>query len=36
MTARRFQAPWTVEESDTCFVVKDSAGQKVELRLLRG
>jgi hypothetical protein len=30
MTARRFPPPWTVEEyNDACFVVTDSAGQKL-------
>jgi hypothetical protein len=28
MPARRFP-PWSVEELETCFVVKDSAGQKL-------
>jgi hypothetical protein len=26
---RRFPAPWSVEELDACFVVKDDAGQKL-------
>jgi hypothetical protein len=26
---RRFPAPWSVEELDDCFVVIDSAGQKL-------
>jgi hypothetical protein len=26
---RRFPPPWSVEELDACFVVKDSAGQKL-------
>jgi hypothetical protein len=26
---RRFPAPWTVEELDACFIVKDDAGQKL-------
>jgi hypothetical protein len=26
---RRFPPPWTVEELDACFVVTDSAGQKL-------
>jgi hypothetical protein len=26
---RRFPPPWTVEELDACFVVKDSAGQQL-------
>jgi hypothetical protein len=29
MPARRFPPPWTVEELEACFVVKDSAGQKL-------
>ena len=29
MTARRFPPPWSVEEGDTYFVVKDSGGQKL-------
>jgi hypothetical protein len=29
MTARRFPPPWSVEELDGCFVVKDSAGQQL-------
>jgi hypothetical protein len=28
MNARRFPPPWSVEELDACFVVKDSSGQK--------
>jgi hypothetical protein len=28
-TPRRFPPPWTVEELDACFVVIDSAGQKL-------
>jgi len=27
--ARGFPPPWTVEDIDACFVVKDSAGQKL-------
>jgi uncharacterized protein (DUF2164 family) len=27
--ARRFPPPWTVEELDACFIVKDSSGQKL-------
>ena len=27
--ARRFPPPWSVEELDACFVVIDSAGQKL-------
>jgi hypothetical protein len=26
---RRFPPPWTVEELDACFIVKDSSGQKL-------
>jgi hypothetical protein len=29
MPARRFPPSWSVEELDTCFVVMDSAGQKL-------
>jgi hypothetical protein len=29
MTNRRFPPPWTVEDTGACFVVKDSAGQKL-------
>jgi hypothetical protein len=29
MHARRFPPPWSVEEQSACFVVKDSAGQKL-------
>jgi hypothetical protein len=29
MTTRRFPPPWTVEDIDACFVVKDSGGQKL-------
>ena len=29
MKIRRFPPPWSVEEQDACFVVKDSAGQKL-------
>ena len=27
MTARRFPPPWSVEELDACFVVRDRNGQ---------
>ena len=27
MTARRFPPPWTVEETDACFIVRDANGQ---------
>jgi hypothetical protein len=29
MPVRRFPPPWSVEELDACFVVKDGAGQKL-------
>jgi len=30
MPSRRFPPPWSIEElNDACFVVKDSAGQKL-------
>jgi hypothetical protein len=29
MPARRFPPPWSVEELEACFVVKDSADQKL-------
>jgi hypothetical protein len=27
MPARRFPPPWTVEETDACFIVRDHSGQ---------
>jgi hypothetical protein len=29
MQARRFPPPWSIDELEACFVVKDSAGQKL-------
>jgi hypothetical protein len=29
MPARRFPPPWSVDELEACFVVEDSAGQKL-------
>jgi len=29
MNSRRFPPPWTVEELDAAFVVKDASGQKL-------
>src|SRR4029077_14864126 len=29
MPARRFPPPWSVEELEACFIVKDNAGQKL-------
>ncbi|MFY9839763.1 MAG: hypothetical protein WAK55_25480 [Xanthobacteraceae bacterium] len=28
-STRRFPPPWSIEELDACFVVKDSSGQKL-------
>jgi hypothetical protein len=37
MAPRRFPPPWSVEELDACFVVKDSAGRKLSyVYLFRG
>jgi hypothetical protein len=27
LSARRFPPPWSVEESDACFLVRDASGQ---------
>ena len=35
MTPRRFPPPWTVEELDACFVVRDHSGQKLALSISR-
>jgi hypothetical protein len=29
MPARRFPSPWSVEELDACFVIRDHGGQKL-------
>jgi hypothetical protein len=29
VTPRRFPPPWSIEELDACFVVKDAGGQKL-------
>jgi hypothetical protein len=29
LTTRRFPPPWSVEEQDACFVVRDSNGQQL-------
>jgi hypothetical protein len=29
ISSRRFPPPWTVEETDACFMVKDRAGQSL-------
>jgi hypothetical protein len=29
MNARRFPPPWSVEELDSCFVVRDHSGQQL-------
>jgi hypothetical protein len=31
MPARRFPPPWSVDELDACFMVTDTAGQKLAL-----
>jgi hypothetical protein len=31
---RRFPSPWTVEDLGSCFVVKDSSGQRERLFLI--
>jgi hypothetical protein len=28
-SSRRFPPPWSIEELDACFVVKDASGQKL-------
>jgi hypothetical protein len=35
MVERRFPPPWSVEELDACFVVRDHNGQQTRLRLFR-
>ena len=29
MTERRFPPPWPIDELEACFIVRDSAGQKL-------
>jgi hypothetical protein len=29
MTQRRFPPPWSIDELEACFIVKDNAGQKL-------
>jgi hypothetical protein len=29
VTARRFPPPWSIDELEACFIVKDNAGQKL-------
>jgi hypothetical protein len=29
LSARRFPPPWSVEELEACFIVKDNVGQKL-------
>jgi hypothetical protein len=36
MTERRFPPPWSVEETDACFIVRDGNGQALTYVLLRG
>jgi hypothetical protein len=33
LTPRRFPPPWSVEELQACFLVKDSAGQKLVIQI---
>ena len=33
---RRFQPPWTTEETDACFIVRDATGQQVAYVLNSG
>ena len=35
MTTRRFPPPWTVEELDACFVVRNHSGQKLDMSISR-
>jgi len=35
LPARRFPPPWTVEELEACFVVRDQDGQQLALGLFR-
>jgi hypothetical protein len=30
---RRFPPPWSIDELQACFVVKDSAGQKLVIQI---
>jgi hypothetical protein len=32
MPSRRFPPPWTVEETDACFIVRDHNGQALSVR----
>jgi hypothetical protein len=34
--ARRFPPPWSVEETDACFIVRDANGQALAYVLFRG
>ena len=36
MPERRFPSPWTAEETDACFTVRDANGGGARLRLRRG
>jgi|SRR5271170_3023749 hypothetical protein len=36
MSERRFPPPWTVEETDACFVVADQQRAETRLRIFRG
>jgi hypothetical protein len=36
MPARRFPPPWSVDELDACFVVRDNTGQQLAYVYFRG
>ena len=36
MPERRFPPPWSVEETDACFIVRDANGRALRLCVLRG
>jgi len=36
LSSRRFPSPWSVEELDACFVVRDHNGQQLAYVYLRG
>jgi hypothetical protein len=35
LMSRRFPPPWSVEETDACFIVRDANGQALRRSLLR-
>jgi hypothetical protein len=36
VTERRFPPPWSIEELEACFIVKDRAGQKLAFVYFEG